>query len=317
NEEKTIEQNTTTESFENRIRNQNITNENIETSNVEQAVKNAKHSIAEANFTLDNIKGCAPLLVKFKNQSKNAKSYLWEFGNGDISVKKNPTYTFTEAGNYTVTLTAQSKDGSNITFTKDITVLPSPIAEFNIDIDESDIKTRKIVFRNNSKDASKYYWEFGDKKSAEDEQPNHVYSDYKPYKVKLTTISKDGCSDTAVLVNKFIEKNYALSFPNSFHPSAGGPGNSGYYGSMGENSSIFFPNNNGASEYSLRIKTPHGIEVFNTNNIEQGWNGYIRGRIAPAGVYSYTAKGTYPNGQSFEINGQVKVVVQNVYDYYQ
>ena len=42
----------------------------------------------------------------FMNQSLNATTYLWEFGDGDTSELQNPTHSFTEDGNYIVKLWA-------------------------------------------------------------------------------------------------------------------------------------------------------------------------------------------------------------------
>jgi len=68
------------------------------------------------------VKGYSPLTVKFSGQksySKNGKivSYIWDFGDGDTSAKKNPenTYWSTTYGprNFTVTLTV--KDAAGLT----------------------------------------------------------------------------------------------------------------------------------------------------------------------------------------------------------
>jgi len=43
--------------------------------------------------------------VQFTDQSINAQSYLWDFGNGDTSTEQNPLYRFENLGTYTITLT--------------------------------------------------------------------------------------------------------------------------------------------------------------------------------------------------------------------
>ncbi len=44
-----------------------------------------------ASFSVQgNTTGCAPLTVQFVNQSQNAVSYFWDFGNGNTSTLKNP-----------------------------------------------------------------------------------------------------------------------------------------------------------------------------------------------------------------------------------
>lgn len=57
-----------------------------------------------ASVTAPN--GCAPFPVSFVNNSINTSTtyYQWDFGTGDIDSVQNPTYTYTQAGTYTVTL---------------------------------------------------------------------------------------------------------------------------------------------------------------------------------------------------------------------
>lgn len=46
------------------------------------------------------------LTVEFVNQSANATSYMWDFGDGGMSTEDNPTHTYGASGDYEVTLTA-------------------------------------------------------------------------------------------------------------------------------------------------------------------------------------------------------------------
>ncbi len=62
-----------------------------------------------ADFTLS--KGTAGA-VTFKNTSKNATSYAWDFGDGSKATDENPTHTYAKNDTYTVKLTATNKDGS-------------------------------------------------------------------------------------------------------------------------------------------------------------------------------------------------------------
>jgi PKD repeat protein len=66
--------------------------------------------------------GHAPLSVSFSNDSSNASSYLWSFGDGSANSSENaPTHTFKKAGTFQVTLTATGLGGS-ATMEKTVTV---------------------------------------------------------------------------------------------------------------------------------------------------------------------------------------------------
>lgn len=62
----------------------------------------------EAAFDIDKIISCDDFPVfSFTNLSKNATSYVWNFGDGTILNDENPSYRFSENGQFEVTLTAQ------------------------------------------------------------------------------------------------------------------------------------------------------------------------------------------------------------------
>jgi PKD domain len=78
------------------------------------------------------VKGYSPLKVNFSGQKSHSQSgkivsYLWDFGDGDISTKKNPenTYWSTTFGSrsFTVTLTVRDQAGSVSSATSTIEVI--------------------------------------------------------------------------------------------------------------------------------------------------------------------------------------------------
>jgi len=61
-----------------------------------------------AKFVVQNAeKANAPAKIKFKNKSKKAESFYWDFGDGDTSTLADPTHKYLMSGNYTVELTAK------------------------------------------------------------------------------------------------------------------------------------------------------------------------------------------------------------------
>ncbi len=80
-------------------------------------------STPTAGFTVDSISGTTPLSVNFTNTSTGydqALTYVWDFdddGESD-STETNPSYTFTDAGIYTVELSVTDSDGSTNTLKK-------------------------------------------------------------------------------------------------------------------------------------------------------------------------------------------------------
>ncbi len=66
-----------------------------------------------ASFSSNVTEGYAPLSVLFTDLSENAVTRNWDFGDGTNSTEQNPTHTYSDAGQYTVTLTAENMFGSN------------------------------------------------------------------------------------------------------------------------------------------------------------------------------------------------------------
>ena len=75
-----------------------------------------------ASFSISKSSGDAPLSVSFSNESSNASSYLWSFGDGSANTSEtSPGHTFKKAGTFTVTLTATGLGGT-ATLSKTLTV---------------------------------------------------------------------------------------------------------------------------------------------------------------------------------------------------
>jgi len=71
---------------------------------------------AAFTYTTSNPGNLAPLTVAFIDASKGAPSqWVWNFGDGFISMERNPIHTYTTPGNYTATLTvSDSKQSSSV-----------------------------------------------------------------------------------------------------------------------------------------------------------------------------------------------------------
>ena len=79
-----------------------------------------------ASFTVSKTEIFSGESVVFTNNSLNAVSYEWNFGDGSATLsEENPTYTYVDPGSYTVTLKAIGKGGVSTSST-DISVLEEP-----------------------------------------------------------------------------------------------------------------------------------------------------------------------------------------------
>jgi len=83
----------------------------------------------------------APAVVTFDNQSKNAESYEWNFGDGTTSNEATPQHTFKSSGKYVVSLKAM-KGGKVSMINKQVTIKQPKVCLVEI---ETTLGTMKAV----------------------------------------------------------------------------------------------------------------------------------------------------------------------------
>jgi PKD repeat protein len=271
-----------------------------------------------ADFNLPE-SGCTPVQVQFENTSLYANSYVWEFGDGSISTKKDPIYTYFEAGTYAVTLTVRGPGGTD-TYKQNIEIWASPNLFFNNAPDSVYVNDKPVKFFNYSSDATNYYWHFGDydedtgaeseQNDSEEFEPSHIY-EFKGWKDVYMVGWNDHCRDTLVKEKAvYVSPAGSFRFPNVFRPNPYGP-NGGVIDNLSpsEVNSVFFPGvADQVLEYNLYIYNRWGELIFESDNVNVGWDGYINGRLARQGVYVWKVKGKYTNGKNFVEVGDVTLL---------
>ncbi len=261
------------------------------------------------DFRVSAEKACEPAVISFLNTSENGETYLWDFGNGETSELKNPTYVFRTAGTYIVKLTVYSGSFSD-SKTKKIIVYPKPNADFQISNKSQNLfSNEEIQFLNNSTGFSKCIWKFGDDNTSSFTNPVHIYNEQGLYKVSLICISKNRCADTAFLNNVLVQDSkYKIVFPTAFTPDKSGQSNGEWRNSIYPNT-IFHPVINAeVSDYSLKIYNKYGAKVFETDNVDVGWNGFYNNAPAPRDVYIWECNGKFEDGKLFKETGNVTLL---------
>ncbi len=188
----------------------------------------AENEPPKAVATATPSSGIAPLEVQFKGSNstddKGIDSYHWDFKDGSTATSKNPSHTFSEAGEYKVKLTVTDEDGLQATKTVTITVSepaqnepPKAVATATPNSGDAPLE---VQFKgSNSTDdngIATYHWDFKDGSTATSKNPSHTFTDPGEYKVKLTVKDDDGLEDTKTVTI------------NVTQPSSGG-GNNGNY----------------------------------------------------------------------------------------
>lgn len=176
-----------------------------------------------AEFTADQLSGCAPIRVIFSDQSTGAPDrWQWDLGNGVLSAAQNPSTTYFTPGVYTVKLTVyKGADSATVTKTSYINVFANPVVVFGA-TPRFGCLPLSVQFTDSSTTASgtnvDWTWDFGDGNLSKLRNPVHTYSTPGSFTITLTVRNSVGCVSTAsydnyVRVGDSLVADYRLSVP--------------------------------------------------------------------------------------------------------
>ncbi len=159
----------------------------------------------QAFFTVNKNQGCAPLTVQFTDNSFNATNSFWCFDwdrnsltcGGMSSVNNNTSWTFTQAGTYTVALFVDNGCGYDTAY-QDIIVNPSPdaIASATSNVCQGDSVYFTSLSTIPSGSIIGYHWNFGDGGTSMLQNPIHIYQTSGSFQAQLIVTSSNGCQDS-------------------------------------------------------------------------------------------------------------------------
>ncbi|HTE07818.1 MAG TPA: PKD domain-containing protein, partial [Flavitalea sp.] len=154
-----------------------------------------------AAFSASVVKGCAPLVVQFTDQSAgDPTGWTWDFGNGQLVRGQNQTITYTLPGQYSVTLVVRNAAGINsITKSDFIVVASPPVVDFSVSQSLSCLNVPlqfTSVSATPGQSLTGWNWDFGDGSTSSEPDPKHSYSSSGAFTVKLTAATAGGCTST-------------------------------------------------------------------------------------------------------------------------
>ncbi len=160
----------------------------------------------------------------------------------------------------------------------------TPKAYFEIDFEEINLDDATIHFTdatisNEHSVINKWEWYFGDGGKSFSQNPSHTYTDIGEYIVTLRIYDENNCF--AEVERKVNIIDPVMVFPTVFSPN--GDGFNEFYKPVYSRIQ--------QEGYSLVIFDRWGKEVFSTEEIEEGWGGFIKdGKEAIPGTYVFHAE---------------------------
>lgn len=146
------------------------------------------------DFTTDTTHYVVGDVITFSENSENAYSWRWYFGDGtDISYKSKEIHSFAKSGTYKVKLLVNE----TCEIEKTIKVLPKPIVEVKevLEVDfDSPIKVEQgevIRFEDKTEGAESWEWKFGESSKIDSKEKNPTYK-FKTIGVKTVSLVING-----------------------------------------------------------------------------------------------------------------------------
>ncbi|MFH2095351.1 MAG: PKD domain-containing protein, partial [Bacteroidota bacterium] len=253
-----------------------------------------------AGFTFEN--RCVYDTIYFSDQSTTdggiIDTWQWNFGDGTSSGSQNPWHLYTYDGSYPVSLSIQSVEGCRDSITYQAVSYPAPEAGYDITASNYFINS-VITFTDISTGATDYAWDFGDGSGTSTNQnPTYSFAAEGTYDVMLITENEFYCVDTAIqnVIIVGTDEVYAPILPTGFTPNGDGE-NDTLYVRGGPFSAIEF-----------RIYNEWGNLIFETDQLNTGWDGTKNGVPQPFGVYVYTVKATTITEREYKISGEISLI---------
>jgi len=159
-----------------------------------------------AAFTaVNNIACAAPVNVQFSSNSLGGVVYFWNFGDGNNSTLQNPTHSFSQPTNYTVSLVVTNAGGCKDSISQaNFVSISAPHIDNITATPKEGCAPLSVSFSptvSSVQNIAQYQWEFGDGGTSTLQFPTYVYTTEGLFTVKLTVTTTGGCADTFTSIN--------------------------------------------------------------------------------------------------------------------
>ncbi len=234
--------------------------------------------------------------VVFANASSNAATISWNFGDGHTDTAASPVYTYSTPGVYEIVMIASNPNSCNKTDTARATIkiFAPPIADFS-HAPIIPIANEPVQFTSLSTNAVTYKWNFGDFTGSSLENPTHLYKKTNRFRVCLEVRSKEGCIDS---ICKFVdaEIHAAIDVPTGFTPNGDG------------NNDVLYVRGAAVATLDFKVYNRWGQLVFETTNINKGWDGIYKGKPQEMEAYGWTLSASFIDGTVVNKAGNVTLM---------
>lgn len=247
--------------------------------------------------------GCQPFVHQFeklKDYLTNEYQIIWDFGDGNTGIGLTPTHIYEKYGDFNIQVKIINPFGCEISekFDNIIHVDRSPIAGFSYEPQKLSNFQKSTQLIDESDYSIIWYYDIAGLKTFNIAEPQFTFPDTGIYKITQIVTAENGCMDTLLRLIDVAPK-YTFFLPNAFTPGIDGINDT--YKPAG----IPF----GISNYQMEIYDRWGNKVFQSSQIDEGWNGKdSTGRNMLPGAYAVKISFIAPRGKLIKMVGTAILV---------
>ena len=205
--------------------------------------------------------------------------YVWETPNGEFSEGQNYNQlnsTFDDSGIYNITFT--DNFGCQIDSFLKIEIFPSPL----VNLGNDSMFCLENPFYISAGNHTDYLWQDGSTRA------DFLVENYGTYTVGV--MNEFGCFGRDS-ITFFTNCSTELFVPNAFSPNEDGEND--FFQAYGIE----------VVQFKLKIFDRWGAFLFESNHLEQGWDGKYKGQLKENGVYVYFIQAAFLDGTSIQKKG--------------
>ncbi|MDD2982460.1 MAG: gliding motility-associated C-terminal domain-containing protein [Crocinitomicaceae bacterium] len=250
-------------------------------------IQNIPNVIASANSSI-----CEGQAINLMATTIAGASYQWTGPNGFTSSNQNPsinTSGISNGGIYQVIATIGT--GCADTAQVSITINPLPTLTSSVVSDSCGSGTGQITVTVNSPNPPfTYSWNNGST------TPSITDLSQGGYQVTVTDNTNCSVTNSYTIFNNIDACNCFVYVANAFSPN-------------GDNNNDFIPVRGDCVKFlSFKIFNRWGNLVFETDKLNDGWNGYYKDELQNTGVYVYFLEATLENGKTVKESGDISLI---------
>ena len=260
-----------------------------------------------ADFTITT-NGCSNSAVSFNGLPNSMSIYNWNFGEPSSGVNNTAatqatSHQYATAGSYNVALSITSPQGCLGTITKAVS-LQAALSGVPVTLTTAGINS--LTFSWTAVAGATGYQVSIDNGTTFSTPSSgatgltHVVTGLQPNQTITLIVRALGAitcqNSTGSAVGATLFPDVGIFVPNTFTPNGDGKND------------VLKVYGNYIQKLNMQIYNQWGEKVFETNDVNGGWDGTAKGKLQPVGVYVYTVSVVMPDGRTINKRGTINLI---------